>query len=91
MIFLIAACHVGLSLVAKNQTTNAIVLVLSIVCVAHASVLLATALIRKNFMFQMGVTLGHLNRKLNVVDLKVPETLKAGKKIRVCACAHQGG
>ena len=41
--------------------------------------LFATALIRKNFLFQMAVILGHLNRQLNVVDLKVPEMPIIGK------------
>ena len=77
------------SLVAKNKTTNAIVLVLSIACMACANMLFAAALIRTNFLFQMGVILGHSDRQLNVVDLKVPETLATGK-IRAHACVHRG-
>ena len=83
-------CHVGLSLVAKKQTTNTIVLVLPVACMACANMLFATALIMSNFLFQMGMILGHLSRQPNVVNLKVPEVLATGKS-KGHACVCQGG
>ena len=82
-------CHVGLSLVAKKQTSNEIVRVLPIACMESTNVLFSKTLIRKNFLFQMGVIVGYLNKQLNVFNLKVPEKLTIWK-IKGCACVYQG-